>query len=222
VSEFGAQSVPTTNEFCEPERWPDLDWERLSDHFGMQHAVFEQRIPPAAFETFDDWVAASQQYQARLLRHHIETLRRLKYRPTGGFCFFQFADAQPAISWSVLDHQRVPKAAYDAVVEACRPVIVVADMMAVTVNPGDALALELHVVSDLRRNITDGTITARLAWNNGEHTWRFGGRIDADSCGRVGMVRFVVPAAPGPLALDLTLEAGDVAATNRYTTTIEA
>ena len=29
VTEFGAQAVPADATFCEPERWPDLDWERL-------------------------------------------------------------------------------------------------------------------------------------------------------------------------------------------------
>ena len=29
VTEFGAQAVPDHADFMEPERWPDLDWERL-------------------------------------------------------------------------------------------------------------------------------------------------------------------------------------------------
>ena len=49
-----------------------------------------------------------------MIRFHIETLRRLKYRPTGGFCHFSFADGYPAVSWSVLDHERRPKAGYEA------------------------------------------------------------------------------------------------------------
>ena len=31
-TEFGAQAVPDTADFCEPERWPDLDWDRLGRH----------------------------------------------------------------------------------------------------------------------------------------------------------------------------------------------
>ena len=33
-------------------------------------------------------------YQAELIKHHVETLRRLKFRPTGGFALFSFADGQ--------------------------------------------------------------------------------------------------------------------------------
>ncbi len=110
--EFGAQAVPTDAEFCQPERWPDLDWDELVERYGLQKWVFDERVPPGRYETFAEWAAATQAYQATLLRFHIETLRRLKYRPTGGFCLFSLADAQPAVSWSVLDHERHPKAGF--------------------------------------------------------------------------------------------------------------
>ena len=43
-----------------------------------------------------------------------------------------------------------------------------------------------------------------------------------DDCVRVGTVQFVVPDTAGDLWLDLTLEHGDIAVTNRYTSTITA
>ena len=45
------------------------------------------------------------------MRYHVETLRRLKYQPTGGFAQFYLADSSPAISGSLLDHERAPKPA---------------------------------------------------------------------------------------------------------------
>jgi beta-mannosidase len=216
VSEFGAQAVPETADFMEPERWPDLDWEHLERHHALQKHIFDDRVPPDRFPAFDEWRSATQAYQATLLRHQIETLRRLKYRPAGGFCMFSFTDAMPAVSWSVLDHRRVPKAGFHALAEACRPVIVVADRMDEIVFPGTALALDVHVISDIHERFDDSVVTAHLRWNGGEHSWRFGGSLAPDSCERVGIVRFIVPDSPGPLELDLTLEAGDVAATNRY------
>ena len=42
------------------------------------HACHRQDHP-----TFDSWRTATQRNQAMILRHHIETLRRLKYRPSG-------------------------------------------------------------------------------------------------------------------------------------------
>ena len=57
----------------------------------------------------------------------IETLRRLKYRPTGGFCFSSLDDPAPVISSSILDHERRPKVAPTPWPAACAPVLVVAD-----------------------------------------------------------------------------------------------
>ncbi len=222
VSEFGAQSVPFTADFMQPERWPALDWERLTEHHGLQRDAFDEHVPPHDHATFTSWRDATQRYQADLLRHHIELLRRLKYRPTGGFCFLSLNDAHPAISWSVLDHHRHPKPAYQAVLEACRPVIVVADRLPEQVIAGDTLALDVHVISDLRLVLEQVTCTATLRWAGGSHQWAWTGDIPPDDCVRVATAQFVVPDTAGDLWFDLTLEHGDVAATNRYTTTIAA
>jgi beta-mannosidase len=158
----------------------------------------------------------------------VEHLRRLKYRPTGGFAQFCLADGHPAISWSVLDHRRVPKAAHAALVAACRPVIVVADRLPPTLTPGDALALDVHVVSDLRTELADAVVTARVGWPGGEQVRRWSGTVDADSARRVGTLTLVVPDAPGVLSVELTCEQAPAhpdglprsIATNRYETLI--
>ncbi|HEY4332278.1 MAG TPA: hypothetical protein VGM78_06905, partial [Ilumatobacteraceae bacterium] len=215
VSEFGAQAVPDTAEFVDPAVWPMLDWDELEARFGLQRSVLERWVPAAASATFGDWRIATQRYQASLLRHHIETLRRLKYRPAGGFCMFMLNDACPAISWSVLDHERAPKLAYQAVTEACRPVIVVTDRLPAEVVPGAAIAVDVHVVNDLRADLENAELRAHLRWSNGEHEWSFAGPAEADSCTRIATLQFVVPDAPGDLWLDLTLQADNAAATNR-------
>lgn len=222
VSEFGAQAVPVDAGFMEPERWPALDWERLGRTHGLQREIFDRHVPPGAYATFDDWRAATQAYQATVIKHHVETLRRLKYRPTGGFAQFCFADGHPAVTWSVLGHDRAAKAGFHALAEACRPVIVVADRPPALLTPGEPLALDVHVISDLRTPIDGAVVTARVSWAGDGHTWRFTGDVPADSCVRVGTLRLVVPAAPGPFELDLELEAADVAATNRYRSQIRA
>jgi beta-mannosidase len=213
VSELGAQAAPSDPEaaFCEPERWPDLDWDRLSEHHGMQKGVFDRRVPPADHATFAGWRDATQRYQANLIRRQVEVLRRLKYRPTGGFAQFHLADPHPAVSWSVLGADRVPKLGYEALREACRPVIVVADRLPPTVTPGQALALDVHVVSDRREPVEGARVAARLAWPGGEHMWRWTGDVPADACVRVGTLQFVVPepedagTAAGTLSLALVL-----------------
>ena len=221
VSEFGAQAVPNSAEFIDAGVWPTLDWEGLETRFGLQRSVLERFVQPSsAYATFEQWRTATQRYQADLLRHHIETLRRLKYHPAGGFCLFMLNDASPSISWSILDHKRSPKLAYHAVTEACRPVIVVADRLPAAVSPGDPIALDVHVVNDLRTALEGATLRAHLRWSNGEHEWTFTGTADADDVTRIATLQFVVPDAPGELWLDLTLEAEHVAATNRCQTQI--
>lgn len=220
VSEFGAQSVPDSAAFMQPLRWPALDWDALVERHGMQREAFEEHVPPHRYATFDQWRDATQRYQADLLRHHIETLRRLKYRPTGGFCLLTLNDAQPSVSWSILDHERHPKLAYAAVVEACRPVIVVAERPPAEVVAGDTIALDVHVVSDVRRVLEGVQCTATLRWAGGDHTWTWTGDVPPDDCVRVGTAQFVVPDTAGDLWLDLVLEHGEIVVTNRYTSTI--
>jgi beta-mannosidase len=211
VSEFGAQAVPSGDgaAFAEPERWPDVDWDRLEARHSLQRDVLEARVPPDGYATFAGWRDATQRYQATLVRRYVEELRRLKYRPTGGFAQFLFADGHPGVTWSVLDHERRPKLGLDALRAACRPVIVVADRLPVAVAGGEPLALDVHVVSDLRRDVDAAELTATLSWPGGKHTWRWRGDIDPDTCVRVGTIQAVAPDlgpdATGVLALDLQL-----------------
>ncbi|HWH35317.1 MAG TPA: hypothetical protein VNT56_08370 [Acidimicrobiales bacterium] len=223
VSEFGAQAVPSGDAaFCRPERWPDLDWDHLARAHNLQKDRFDRYVPPADYPTFDGWRRATQAYQAQVVKHHIETLRRLKYRPAGGFCLFLLADGHPGVTWSVLDHERRPKAGYGALVEACRPVVVLAERLPASVRPGDALALDVHVVSDLRHPIEGAVVEARLSWTGGKRRWRWGGDVAADSCLKVNTLSIVVPEAPGPLDLDLRLVGAPAEATNHYDTEIVA
>ena len=217
VSEFGAEAVPDDAEFCEPDRWPDLDWDRLALTHALQPEAFNRYVPPAEYPTFDDWRDATQAYQAVVLKHHVETLRLLKYRPAGGFAAFLWADAHPAVTWSVLDHRRQPKAGYDALVAACAPVIVVAERPDATYEPGEKLDLDVHVVSDRREPLVSATVTAIVIWPDGREvmtTWN--GDCPADVCVKVGRLDFDVPAAAGSATLLLALSAEGVEADNIY------
>lgn len=223
VTEFGAQAVASGDgaDWMGPERWPYLDWDRLAHVGGLQKTYFDRYVPPLDFQSFDAWRDATQRYQAEVVKHHIETLRRLKYRPVGGFAQFCLADCQPMVSWAVLDHERRPKLAYDALRAACRPVIVVADRLPSEVRPGTELGLDVHVVSDRRDTIPQAVTSATLSWLGGNKTVGWTGDVAADACSRVGRLAAVVPDAPGPLVLDITLQLPDgEAITNRYESSI--
>ncbi|MFK8026008.1 MAG: glycoside hydrolase family 2 protein [Ilumatobacter sp.] len=226
VSEFGSDSVPSDAPFIDEQladghRWPDLDWDRISDEAGYARELMEALFDPADFESFDSWRDTTQLYQSHVLKVQIETLRRMKYRPSGGFCFSRLADARPVVSASILDHRRTPKDAYEAVRHACAPVIVVADVPPDWVNPGDPLRLDVHLVNDRRTPLGDARVTATATWAGGRSEWRFGGPVDADDVVKVGVVSLAVPDTLGELAIEFVATDGDEAiAGNRYTTAV--
>jgi beta-mannosidase len=210
VGAFGAQAVPPTFDFVDTAAWPDLDWDELEAAHGLQRGFLDQHVDPADHDTLDSWRAASQAYQADVVRTQIEALRRLKYQPTGGFCLSAFADGGPAISTAVLDHERRPKAAYAALVDACRPVIVVSERLADVVHPGDRIELTIHAISDLRHPLLAARVTAELGWPGGRRTWGWQGDLPADSCVAVGRLDAPVPmTADGLLTLELRLTVDD-------------
>ena len=110
------------------------------------------------------------------------------------------------ISWSVLDHERAPKLAYDALRAACAPVIVVADRLPASVHPGEAFTIDVHVVSDRRVELPGLQCVATLSWPGGAHRWRFAGDVPADSCVRVGSLQIEAPDAPDGSVVVLELE----------------
>ena len=183
--------------------------------------------------------------QPEVVKTTIETLRRLKYRPTGGFLLHALADvgagdvadaaagsgAGSAGGFGVLDGLRRPKPGWRSLVDACRPLIVVADQLPESVRAGDYLVLAVHVVNDTRADVDQMQVHARVVGPNGsvvrEHRWT--GTAGSDDCVLVGRIDVVVPPVtqPGLLIVELTLAAPRgpndqpaVIATNRYTTAI--
>ena len=218
VSEFGAQSVPDDDEMaiaCGAMNFPDVNQQVLSEKFGAQLALLEQYAPIHGEATWADWVQRSQIRQAEVVRHTIEILRTLKYKPTGGFCQFLFADALPYVSCAILDHRRKPKKAWDALSAANRPVIVVADLHDDEMSVGTTKCA-IHVVSDLRTRIEPATLTMewRAPGMNTER-WSFTGDFEPDSVTKVAET-FLVANNQGTATLALELRGPDVHAINNY------
>jgi beta-mannosidase len=99
------------------------------------------------------YVRNSQSYQAEVLKHATELFRRREYRPTGGTFAFMLNDPAPAISWSVVDWRRRPKAAYGALADAMRPVLVCARYPDAGYAEGATFSLPVFVVNDLARDL---------------------------------------------------------------------
>ncbi len=133
--------------------------------------------------------------------------------------------------FGVLDGLHRPKPGWWALVEACRPLIVVADQLPESVRAGEHLDLAIHAINDARTGTGELQVRARMVGPGGAvvREQRWAGTIGADDCVLVGRLAATVPAVAraGPLVLELTLtgrgEPDDqpvTIATNRYTTTI--
>lgn len=156
--------------------------------------------------------------------------------------------AGPGGGMGVLDHRRRPKPAWDALVSACRDLIVVSDPLPDPIHPNDRLDLAIHVVSQLRHPIGNAVVEARLTSPGRAATdrltptertaadrltpageavadRRWTGEIVADACTFIGRIAATAPTDPGPLTLELELtyhnDNGEpVTVTNHYQATI--
>ncbi|MCQ3813967.1 MAG: hypothetical protein KTU85_06070 [Acidimicrobiia bacterium] len=249
VSAFGAASVNPSNPYAaEPAaegaaaegaaaegvaedtrtRWPELDWERIALSVGATKNSLLHLAAPSSGGNASEWVARTQTAQAEVLKTAIESLRRLKYRPTGGFLAFYLADPTDAGGFGVLDHNRVAKPAWQSLVDACRPLIVVADPLPQDLTAGEDLDVAVHVVSDLRLPIEDARVQATLRANISgggsvvvsEQIWV--GTILPDSCSFIGRINAPLPSTATQAIINLSVTANDVNITNTYQSSTKA
>jgi len=136
LSEFGAQSLPSANSpfwrLVKVEKWPIREGEPLFYEFmfrGFNPELWSSYGVglPEDYECLEDFIEASQLYQARILKVAIEHMRLLKFNVSGGVCIFTLTDMFPAISYSIIDYYRVPKIAYDVVKMAYNPTHIIVD-----------------------------------------------------------------------------------------------
>jgi beta-mannosidase len=195
VTGLGLASVPESCGFMAPERWPDLDWEGLSEHFAMDTGGLLGRFPPADFQGFAAWRDATQAQQAEAVRAAVEALRRLRLHPVGGFSVSRLNDAQPAVSSSLLDHERRPKAAWEVLTRSCAPLIVVASWPCSAYLAGSHASFAVHIINDRLDEERDLLLEARLSWPGGGRVWRASGTAAARQCTFAGDLTSSLPGA---------------------------
>jgi beta-mannosidase len=215
-TEYGAQALPDAESL--QEIWPESsqpNWETLSWTYRLQVERMRRYVPWK-----HDWLAyvrETQTYQAELLKHATELFRRRKYRPTGGVFAFMLNDPAPAISWSIVDWRRRPKAAYDVLAAAMSPVLICSEYPEESYGVEEDISLPLFVVNDLPRPI------GRIGWTwelylQGEVVAHGSGEtyIPADSVVRLGQARAKL-SSPGRVVLRLILLGkGEAHKTNSY------
>lgn len=168
--------------------WPPTDVTALVGDSPVDPDVLTGRLPPDAFDSAADWHRATHNYQSLLIRTHLETLRRLKYRPTGGFVVAHLADLRDVLSPALIDHTGAHKLAFATMRSVVAPVLVTLDPWPGCAHAGDHLDLAVHLINDTRSELIGARCEVRLNWTGGGRRWEFEGDIAADSVGLVGRI----------------------------------
>ena len=85
---------------AEEDLWP-VNWKVFTRRGLHSDRLRKWTGEPASLEQM---IAASQDYQAFVLKYHTEFFRRHKFAPCNGALFFQFRDCWPAVTASVVDY----------------------------------------------------------------------------------------------------------------------
>lgn len=161
-TEFGVQALPNLDSpFWETVNttWPVDHDDPTWAYAGYQQIFFERPGvgTPVQYPTLAAYIQESQAYQAFYIRYTIDQWRRKKFQPVGGYIHFLFTDCWPAITWSVLDDKRQPKAGYRALAEASRPTHVCVDITGnhrvegafrLAYHLGERFTADLYLVND--------------------------------------------------------------------------
>lgn len=128
LTEFGGQALPKVQDarMMGGDQWPP-DWVKLAYH----DFQYDQTFLVAGIEAGNSWeefVANSQAYQARLLKFAIEHYRQVKYTRLGGMFQFMFMDCWPSVTWAVVEYDRTPKQAYRTLQQVYQPVLIGANI----------------------------------------------------------------------------------------------
>ena len=161
LGEYGAQALPAADSpvwRVLGKRWPVADEDPQWLHAGFQPAPWGERGAglPSRQPDLYGYIESSQQYQADLVRFGAEQMRLRKFEPCWGVFAYQLVDPFPGIGFGVLDYERRPKAAYQALAGAMRPVRVLLDPTGYTpldpfgfgYQPGTPIALRILAVND--------------------------------------------------------------------------
>ncbi|MHA1360417.1 MAG: glycoside hydrolase family 2 protein [Candidatus Helarchaeota archaeon] len=168
VTEYGAQSFPSLENYKKivkgDDPWP-INWALLKEKHRCQPMFFARWFDIDSYHNISDFIEATQEYQAELLKFYNELWRIHRYNPNGGAIMFQFNDCFPGITWSIVDYWRSPKRAYYATQLSFEPVYVMADWPKKYYKPGSIFKTKLYVVNDLHEVITNVKIHWELQDN---------------------------------------------------------
>lgn len=163
LSEVGLQALPnqsTLNKILATDKHfpPNPAWEEIHGEIAKLRAY----LPADAHHTLENFIAASQEAQARGVQLAIENLRRRKAQGTGGITLWQWNEPYPAISWALVDFFGESKTAAHQLKEWFNPVTLLLEFdRKRAYKPGDTIKTTLWAINDLDEPVHTHSATIR-------------------------------------------------------------
>ncbi len=155
VSEFGFWSIAETAEKWGDIGWPPTEeelvqWSSRCSFFGSTSTFIGH---PKYYSSRREWIMASLLYGAFLAKYHTEIFRSQKGIPYNAIRWHFFADWWGYAGGGLVDVDRVPKLPYYWYKEACRPLLLIADLMSTIYKPNTEIEIPIIAVNDYSKKI---------------------------------------------------------------------
>ncbi|MFX1296362.1 MAG: glycoside hydrolase family 2 protein [Promethearchaeota archaeon] len=222
ITEYGAQAFPAFENLKkvirEEDLWP-INWKLLKTKYRCQSMFFAKWFNFGNYSHITEFIEATQEYQAELLKFYNELWRINRYNPNGGTIMFQFNDCFPGITWSIVDYWGTPKKGYYSTQLSFEPVYIMANWPKECYKPNKVFKTKIYVVNDLHYIISDVTVHWEILNNqkqmvlSGDYTCN----LEEDSIKILDEIQYKIPIdAQGLYELVLTLKFEETTINNFY------
>ncbi len=226
VTEYGAQAFPCKENLLKmlPDKLKSTlekqdfatAYKELSKYLKKYHQYQPEFmrlwLDPKKFKTIDDFIEATQRYQAELIKFYNEYWRSRRFRPVGGALQFMFTDIAPLITWAVLDYWRKPKEAYYALKETFRPVYIFMEWPKIKYKAGKRYKFKIYIVNDLHKRFN----AKAYLYFDGDTVWEKDVVIDEDSIKEYEITYRIPSNVQGKKEIKLLLETEEEKIVNKY------
>ena len=155
MSEFGFWTIADSAEKWGDTGWPPDDeeliqWSSRLSFFGSTATYIGH---PKYYKKRMDWYRASQLYGAFLAKYQTEFFRSYKSNPFTGIRWHFFSDWWGYAGGGLVDKDRIKKLPYLWYKDACRPLLLVADLKFTVVPPDSEIEIPIIAINDFNQDV---------------------------------------------------------------------